>query len=271
LLKFTREGYNTPFNALLGITKLAMTILGDNPSLPRIVWESETFDELTIDGKTVSLDGLRRLVQFCLERCERSLTTVLCGMQIAEAVVNRPVFDNHWNTNAGYSFITDPRNGFHHAKKALVQHIMSSSVQRNRYCSHCAPRLMNTYATLILNDLYVSDRFFKEGTWDKKHVEGWLKSTATFSNWLIVAMHLTYGQPARGTELCSLLYSNSSHGQRHLFWARGTMMLVTQYDKSRSLTQRNKLIARFFASQVARLMKLYLLYVRPMEWYEQRC
>ncbi|CAO3669758.1 unnamed protein product [Umbelopsis vinacea] len=54
LLKFTRKGYNTPFNALLGITKLAMTILGDNSSLPRIVWESETFDELIIDGKTVS-------------------------------------------------------------------------------------------------------------------------------------------------------------------------------------------------------------------------
>jgi hypothetical protein len=129
LLKFTREGYNTPFNALMQTTRLAITILGDNPTLPRIVWESETFDDLTIDGKTVNLDDLRRMIQICLDQCERALTTALCGMQVPEAMVNRPVFDNMWNATAGYSFIADPRNAFQHAKKALIQSITNSNQQ----------------------------------------------------------------------------------------------------------------------------------------------
>jgi hypothetical protein len=133
LLKFTREGFNTPFNALMQTTRLAITILGDNPTLPRIVWESETFDELTIDGKTVNLDDLRRMIQVCLDQCERALTTALCGMQVPEAVVNRPVFDNMWNTTAGYSFIADPRNAFQHAKKALIQSITNSNHSQKRY------------------------------------------------------------------------------------------------------------------------------------------
>ena len=100
-------------------TRFAITILGDNPTLPSIVWESETFDELTNDGKTINLDDLRRMIQFCLQQCERKLTTALCGMEAPEAVMNRPVFDNHWNTTAGYSFISDPRNGFQNMKAAL--------------------------------------------------------------------------------------------------------------------------------------------------------
>jgi hypothetical protein len=206
-------------------TRLAITILGDNPTLPRILWESETFDELTIDGKTVNLDDLRRMVQFCLQQCERKLTTALCGMEVSEAVMNRPVFDNHWNTTAGYSFITDPRNGFQHAKTALVQSIMNSSHGQSRYSAMLfKSRAYLSYRGCILTQCFLLQRirFFKDGEWDKTQVEAWLKSTADVCDWLLVCMHLTYGQPARGSELCSLLHSNSSHGQRHLFWARGT-------------------------------------------------
>ncbi|CAO3665359.1 unnamed protein product [Umbelopsis vinacea] len=39
LLKFTREGYNAPLNALMQTMRLAIIILRDNPTLPRIVWE----------------------------------------------------------------------------------------------------------------------------------------------------------------------------------------------------------------------------------------
>ena len=134
----------------------------------------------------------------------------------------------------------------------------------------CFPSLQHIlHCGCILTQCFLlqRNRFFQNGDWDKTQVETWLKVTNEACDWLLVCMHLTYGQPARGSELCSLLYSNSSHGQRHLFWARGTLMLATQYDKSRSLTQRNKLIARFFPKRLAQLMKLYLLYIRPMEWY----
>jgi hypothetical protein len=82
---------------------------------------------------------------------------------------------------------------------------------------------------------------------------------------LMICMHLTYGQPARATELCSLLYKNHQNAPRHVYWTLQTMMLVTQYHKSRSMTQMNKLIVRFFPGQLALLFKTYLAVVRPME------
>jgi hypothetical protein len=84
-------------------------------------------------------------------------------------------------------------------------------------------------------------------------------------NSIIIAMHLTYGQPARASELSSLLYTNHKDAPRNLFWTLQTMMLVTHYHKSRSMLQSNKVVVRFFPAELAQLVKTYLTYVRPME------
>ena len=43
------------------------------------------------------------------------------------------------------------------------------------------------------------------------------------------------------------------------------MLLAGPYNKTRSVTQKNKYIARFFPSRLATVVKIYLALVRPME------
>jgi hypothetical protein len=64
-------------NALLSITKLVLTVLGDQPTLPRINWLGEEFEILQIDNKIVALDNLKSFSASCLAECKRLLGVVL--------------------------------------------------------------------------------------------------------------------------------------------------------------------------------------------------
>jgi hypothetical protein len=133
LLKFIKDGYNTPMNALFSTTKLALTILGDQPMLPRIVWQTDDFESLVIDGRKVNLDDLRRLVRACIKKCQEKLDFVLCGMPISSRTLSKSVTDAHTNVSDGYSFLQDPSNRLTKFKTSLPNHLLKSRTLSRRY------------------------------------------------------------------------------------------------------------------------------------------
>jgi hypothetical protein len=127
-----KDGHNTPMNALFSITKLALTVLGDQPTLPRIVWQSSDFESLNIDGRNVELTGLRRLAQTCLAKCQERLDVVLCGMPVPRGLLSKEVYDSHTNVSYGYSFLNDPRNRIGRFKTTLAHHLLNSRTLSRR-------------------------------------------------------------------------------------------------------------------------------------------
>jgi hypothetical protein len=121
-----KDGNNTPMNALFSTTKLALTVLGDQPTLPRIVWQSSDFESLNIDGRNVELAGLRRLVEACLTKCKERLDVVLCGIPVPRGLLGKDVYDSHTNVSYGYSFLNDPRNRIGRFKPYLANHLLNS-------------------------------------------------------------------------------------------------------------------------------------------------
>ena len=80
--------------------------------------------------------------------------------------------------------------------------------------------------------------------WRKERWVEWMKDCKKLLEMLAVLCHLLGGQPARGSELVTLRWRNSVDEKRGVYWANGTVILITMYSKMRSIIWHNKLIPR---------------------------
>ena len=100
--------------------------------------------------------------------------------------------------------------------------------------------------------------------WDLPACKRYLQQVTKFLYHLMLSMQLTWGQSARGTELCTMLWRNSHTSPRNLVIYQGQLMASTQYHKGRTQTKQSQEIARFVPDVVARMVILYLTHVCPL-------
>lgn len=100
--------------------------------------------------------------------------------------------------------------------------------------------------------------------WDLPACFQYLQQVAQFLQLLLLSFQLTWGQPARGTEIGTIMWRNSRTAPRNLFVYQGQLMAVTYYHKCRGRTQQSQAVARFLPEPVARMVILYLTHVRPL-------
>src|SRR5579859_1198667 len=79
----------------------------------------------------------------------------------------------------------------------------------------------------------------------------------------IILVHITGGQPGRGTEITTLRYANSMQTLRNIFVKEGQVMIMTENHKSEAMTDQSKVIPRFLCSRVSKLLVVYLSDVLP--------
>jgi hypothetical protein len=95
-------------------------------------------------------------------------------------------------------------------------------------------------------------------------VRQYLSKVFSFLQRLLLLIHLTGGQPARGTELLCIRWRNSTCGQRrNIFIENGLVSFVTTYHKGYSMTGTIKIIHRFLPLEVGELVVYYLWMVVP--------
>jgi hypothetical protein len=80
---------------------------------------------------------------------------------------------------------------------------------------------------------------------------------------LTLAMHLVGGQPARGPELGSIKFRNSTFSLRNFFVIGGNTFYATEYHKARASTNFSYFVVRYFPPCLAQLVVLYTAYIRP--------
>ena len=92
----------------------------------------------------------------------------------------------------------------------------------------------------------------------------WMRQVDQFRARLLVLMHITGGQPARGTEILSVRYRNTSvGGYRNVFIEDGLVVFVTRYSKQFMMTGDVKIIHRYVPREVGELVVWYLWLVLP--------
>lgn len=250
-LKYLWDSENSEFAHLIGLLRLSKTFASDQPSMPRIIWSSSNdFTSLAFDGQEVSLANLSYLCHSLMDKASFIFKdNILFGLDYSDLFdavdPNRTNFqDILSSTRAGYSFINDRSNTS-----------LASQETRSRLLLH------------ILSDQELSLRFFGVDGNSPNEVafSEWLSHASNFVGIIALLIHITAGQPTRGTEItAATIVNNSLGGIRSVFWCKETIMIVQYYSKS-STVHGDKFIARFLPKPLANLLVAYLAIVRPLE------
>jgi superfamily II DNA helicase RecQ len=174
------------------------------------------------------------------------------GATVLPAVEWDKLVDNPAELRSGWNFLQDPRNTFGGVDGAswLTGRVV------------CEKKLRRAFVDTEASTLAIAAGHGV--AWVKQRVEQYERAMRLFREHLLVAMHMTGGQPARGTEVVTTTYMNQPNGQsRGIFVEDGLMAYVTMYHKGVGHSGRAKVIHRYLPQEVGELLLYYLWMVLP--------
>lgn len=151
--------------------------------------------------------------------------------------------DNPAVTTFGWNFLHDERNQEHLPRHDdwLLGHVLGSE------------RLQEQFCTLDHWD---------EVIWSIKSIKEYCKEVNDFLETLLLLIHITGGQPARGSEITSLQHLNTAF-HRNVFVEDGLVAFVIAYHKGYTCTGSTKIIHRYLPYEVSELLVYYLWLILP--------
>tara|TARA_R110002003_G_scaffold3278_1_gene25047 strand:- start:168 stop:1271 length:1104 start_codon:yes stop_codon:yes gene_type:complete len=212
---------------------------------------SEDAETVTYRDISFSMESLRGLVSSLVARAQRDLEDLLLlhpeerREDVVPVVTLHRLTDDHSNGQKGWNFLKDPRNAdqLRDGDDWLFNRVLDNDWLRDEMLS------------LTQEDQVV---------WKKKAVQAYFTKRDQFLEQLLLLIHITSGQPARGTELLSLQHSNTAQGHhRSIFIEEGLISTVTSYHKGYNITGSTKIIHRYLPKEVSELLVYYLWLVLP--------
>ncbi|KAJ3555709.1 hypothetical protein NP233_g12145 [Leucocoprinus birnbaumii] len=154
-----------------------------------------------------------------------------------------PIHDEPRERTPGYSFLEDKRNPWI-GKKSLTQYILET------------PHLFSQFAYINSKGKVCWKPSFVD-TWRNRIHRLWLK--------FLCLIILSYGEPARGTELASHLLANVGGGSiRNFFILFGLPILRASWNKTSGKSESDKPICRIPHLPIGMLFVRFLVFLRPL-------
>ena len=227
-------------------------MLSNTTSEGHILW-SEDGQTVTYKDVSFSIDALKDFVAAQVREAQQQLEGLLLlhPDKSREDVVPKlhlhRLQDNHANTQQGWNFLKDPRNEA--VLEAGGERWILNRVLGNRW-------LRDEWVKLARDCCNVQ--------WKKPAVSAYFTKLDNFLERLLLLIHVTSGQPARGTEIMSLQHSNTPQGHhRSIFIKDGLVGTITSYHKGYNITGSAKIIHRYLPREVSELLVYYLWLVLP--------
>ncbi|KAI1668018.1 hypothetical protein L13192_07154 [Pyrenophora tritici-repentis] len=107
----------------------------------------------------------------------------------------------------------------------------------------------------------------RDGRWRSKKVRQYLLQIDRFLETLLCCVHITSGQPGRGSEITTIRHRNGLLQDRNIFVVDGAVMTVVRYHKSQSQWDKPKIVPRFLPPRLGQVMAVYLTYLQPFREY----
>jgi superfamily II DNA or RNA helicase len=196
-----------------------------------------------LNGRPIGIERFRRMARDIVAEAVEQFWQ-LCWV---EAVTDRftinlaQIVDDISFTTRGRSFVNDPANGL---------------------CDGLAWMLARARKRDGGMKLQTVD-----GRWRAKKVRQYLQQMDRFLELLLFSVHVTSGQPGRGSEITTIRHCNGLLQDRNIFVVDGAIMTVVRYHKSQSQLDRPKIVPRFLPPSLGQIMALYLGYLRPFREY----
>lgn len=248
--RFLVYGSRSPMNWMLRLRSYGKQVRNHTTPLGYIQW-SEDDQVLSYKNLTLSMADFRRFIreQVAIAQSQLEDLCLLCVDESRESTIPELVIhnisDDPTNNTRNWSFLNDPRNEVElvHRGDWLLNRVLDAEPLQRQFVN------VSNSGRVI---------------WKAPEAKKYLARVDAFLERLLLLVHLTSGQPARGTELVGLRYKNtmSSH-LRDVFIEAGAVTMVTAYHKGYSITGSTKIIHRYLPREVGELMIYYLWLVRP--------
>lgn len=249
--RFMVRGSRTAFDWACRLRAYAKKVVSNTTSLGCITW-SEDGSSVTYKDTGFSMDALRKFVTGQVSKSQQELESLLllhpdeARDNVVPSVLLHRLQDNHSNEKKGWNFLQDQRNADQlqqGGNRWLLDRVLDNDWLRDEMLA-------------MSSELQLQ--------WKTKAVQAYFDKVDAFLERLLLLIHMTGGQPPRGTELMSLQHSNSAQGQhRGIFFEEGLISTVTSYHKGYNITGSTKIIHRYLPKEVSELLVYYLWLVLP--------
>ncbi|KAL2137466.1 hypothetical protein VTI28DRAFT_9592 [Corynascus sepedonium] len=232
-------GSHAPVGELLGLRSYGRKLARSDGPAFYIQWSND--DQIVSwDEGQISIDQFRALSHNLLRSVTTSMGRLMYGLQPQFDL--GAIRDKMSVTAKGYSFVTEPANRLTDAFLVLLEHACLSPLEP----------------------------LIGKNGWDQRAVCRYVALHDQTLTDLLALIHLTGGQPSRGTELLCLEHCNGTSTSRGVYIQGGHVFLVSRHTKARTNTNREFQVARMVPDPVGRLLYQYLVYIRPFIFMLQR-
>ncbi|EOD42854.1 putative dna helicase protein [Neofusicoccum parvum UCRNP2] len=246
---FIIRGSHSPMQWILDLRTYGMKIHYNTTTKGHVGWNGQ--EQLLYQGIQFTMAKFRGMVHGLLNDTRQLLLQELLfghshkkehGEMDVPAVPWDSIRDNPAEERRGWSFLQD---------------------QRTRLPADGNTWLFNR----IMGITAVRKRFTRKNTSSgisRQAVDAYAAQVAEFREKLLLLMHITGGQPARGPEILSIRHSNTAKGgHRNIFVEDGLVVFVTRYHKGYAMSGDVKVIHRYLPREVGELVVWYLWLVLP--------
>ncbi|KAK4889787.1 hypothetical protein LTR49_028772, partial [Elasticomyces elasticus] len=237
------RGTAGPIQWLLDLRTYGLKIHYNTTAIGHVNWK----DKHTLEYKNIAftMDQFRGMVHQVVADSRRALFEDILFVSDADQLPAIPwgtLHDDPSNRGLGWSWMQDQRSRLPtDGREWLYDRIQGREDLQDRFVSSSS-----------------------EGGYHRERVRDWMRQVARFRGLLLVLMHITGGQPARGTEILSCRHRNTAVGShRNMFIEDGQVVFVTKYHKGVEITGDVKIIHRYLPREVGELVVWYLWLALP--------
>jgi hypothetical protein len=195
--RFMVRGSRTAFDWACRLRAYAKKVVSNTTSLGSITW-SEDGSSVRYKDIGFSMDALRKFVAGQVRKAQQELEGLLllhpdeARDDVVPQVLLHCLQDNHSNGMKGWNFLQDKRNADQleqGGNRWLLDRVLENEWLRDKM-------------------LAISPE--SQLQWKNKAVQAYFDKVDAFLERLLLLIHMTGGQPPRGTELVGLQHSNSA-------------------------------------------------------------
>jgi superfamily II DNA helicase RecQ len=239
--RFLADGTYSVMSKALSILAYGKSIAMNHSNAGSISW-SDDRTEMSYKGTPIDVARFGSMIRGVIEEAEDKLWKDLIWAtqeQRFEVPLDKLQDDVTW-TKRGVSFVDNANNGLQDKREWMTRRALADARGK---------------------------KMWKQKEWSRLEVRNYLRKVDRFRELLLFCIHVTGGQPARGTEITSIRFRNGFQQDRNVFAIQGHMVIVTRYHKSQSQFDKPKVIPRFLPWRVGQLLAIYLAYVQPFQQY----
>jgi hypothetical protein len=236
---YLADGTSTPMSTMISLLAYGKHIAMNEGNAGMVSW-SQDRQTLYYKGLPIEMTAFQSMIQDVIARATTMLWEDLMWVSDPASRFDIPleqVRDDVSFDRRGWSFMSRPDNGLVNGARWMQERVVQ---------------------------LTGSKRLRTDTGWKPSTCRRYLRQCDTFLELLLFAIHTTYGQPGRGTEILSSRYQNGVFQDRNIFIIDTHGVLITRYHKSQALLDRPKVIPRWPAPAVFQLLAIWLAYPRTL-------